>query len=223
MRAVDVGYFERYYTKLVRWVSQGRLLRDSNRGVLLVDKERALLGDQVAVRAHLTDPQFNPLTLEEVQAVLVQPDNVRKPLVLRKIKDAAREGMYAGLVTTSMEGDYRLELPVPQSPDDELLTREIRVRVPDREIEHPQRNDALLKTIADRTKGEYYVGLNAALGRGPEARPPLATVITPRDQETFLSGSRDQTFERLLAGWLMTLVCGVLFLEWTIRRLHKLA
>ena len=46
---------------------------------------------------------------------------------------------------------------------------------------------------------------------------------TPRDQETFLSGSLDQTFERLLAGWLMTLICGVLFLEWTIRRLHKLA
>jgi hypothetical protein len=95
--------------------------------------------------------------------------------------------------------------------------------VPDREIEHPQRNDVLLKTIADRTKGEYYIGMNSALGRGAEGRTPLATAITPRDQETFLSGSLDQTFERLLAGWLMTLICGVLFLEWTIRRLHKLA
>lgn len=223
VRAINDGYFERYYTKLVRWASQGRLLRDSNRGVLLVDKERALLGDQVAVRAHLTDPQFNPLTLEEVQATLVQPDKIRKPLILRKIKDAAREGMYAGQFTTAQEGDYRLELPVPQSPDDELLAREIRVRVPDREIEHPQRNDVLLKTIADRTKGEYYIGLNSAVGRGSEGRIPLATAITPRDQETFLSGSLDQTFERLLASWLMVLVCGVLFLEWTIRRLHKLA
>jgi hypothetical protein len=223
VRAVNDGYFERYYTKLVRWASQGRLLRDSNRGVLLVDKERAVLGDQVAVRANLTDPQFNPLKVEEVQAMLVQPDKVRKPLILRKVKDAAREGMYAGQFTTSMEGDYRLEVSVPQSPDDELLSREVRVRVPDREIEHPQRNDVLLKTIADRTKGEYYIGLNSALGRGSEGRTPLATAITPRDQETFLSGSLDQTFERLLAGWLMTLICGVLFLEWTIRRLHKLA
>ncbi len=223
VRAINDGFFERYYTKLVRWASQGRLLRDSNRGVLLVDKERALLGDQVAVRANLTDPQFNPLTVEEVQATLVQPDDVRKPIILRKIKDAAREGMYAGQFTTLMEGDYRLELPVPQSPDDELLSREVRVRVPDREIEHPQRNDVLLKTIADRMKGEYYVGLNSALGRSGEGRAPLASVITPRDQETFLSGSLDQTFERLLAGWLMAFICGVLFMEWTIRRLHKLA
>ncbi|MBW3597768.1 MAG: VWA domain-containing protein [Planctomycetes bacterium] len=223
VRAIDDGYFERYYTKLIRWASQGRLLRDSNRGVLLVDKERALIGDQVAIRANLTDPQFNPLTVEEVQAVLVQPDGVRKPLVLRKIKDAAREGMYAGQFTTAMEGDYRLELPVPQSPDDELLTREVRVRVPDREIERPQRNDALLRNIADRTKGDYYIGLASAVGRGSEGRVPLATAITPRDQETFLSGALDQTFERLLAGWLMALVCGVLFMEWTIRRLHKLA
>jgi hypothetical protein len=153
----------------------------------------------------------------------VQPDKVRKPLILRKVKDAAREGMYAGQFTTSMEGDYRLEVSVPQSPDDELLSREVRVRVPDREIEHPQRNDVLLKTIADRTKGDYYIGLNSALGRGSEGRTPLATALAPRDQETFLSGSLDQTFERLLAGWLMTLICGVLFLEWTIRRLHKLA
>jgi hypothetical protein len=221
VRAIDDGYFERYYMKLLRWASQGRLLRDSNRGVLLVDKERCLLGDQVAVRAHVTDPQFNPLTVEEVHAVIVQPDKNRKPLILRKIKDAAREGMYSGQFTTALEGDYRLELAVPQSPDDELLAREVRVRVPDREIERPQRNDALLKTIADRTKGEYYIGLNSALGR--EGRAPLATAIAPRDQETFLSGSLDQTFERLLAGWLMTLICGVLFLEWTIRRLHKLA
>lgn len=223
VRAVSDGYFERYYTKLVRWASQGRLLRDSNRGVLLVDKERCLLGDQVGVRAHLTDPQFNPLTVEEVQATLIQPDKVSKPLILRKIKDAAREGMYSGQFTTALEGDYRLELAIPQSPGDELLAREVRVRVPDREIEHPQRDDVLLKNIAERTKGEYYIGLDSARGRGSEGRPPLAAAITPRDQETFLSGSLDQTFERLLAGWLMTLICGVLFLEWTIRRLHKLA
>ncbi len=36
-----------YYTKLVRWVSEGRLLRDSNRGVLLVDNARAGVGDTI--------------------------------------------------------------------------------------------------------------------------------------------------------------------------------
>ncbi len=64
LRAVDPKYFETYYTKLIRWASQGRLLRDSSLGVLLVDKDRCLLGDQVTVRAVLNDLQHRPLQLE---------------------------------------------------------------------------------------------------------------------------------------------------------------
>ena len=39
------------------------------------------------------------------------------------------------------------------------------VKVPDLEKDNPQRNDALLSEIANRTKGQYYVGISAAMGR----------------------------------------------------------
>ena len=57
-------------------------------------KTAALLGDQVTIRAVLSDLQHRPLQLESVPAILLQPDGQRVPLVLRKVQDAAREGMY---------------------------------------------------------------------------------------------------------------------------------
>ncbi len=223
LRELDDAYFEQYYTKLIRWVSQGRLLQDSSRGLLLVDKDRCLLGDQVSVRAVLTDAQFQPLTTDEVSAILIQPDSTRTTLILRKLMEGGREGMFAAQFTALQEGDYRVELKVPDSPEDELLAREVRVRVPDLEIERPQRNDSLLKEIADKTGGQYAVGLDAAMNRRGLGTAPIYDLIEPQDQEAYLPGTPDKRFERLLMGWLLGLICGVLCLEWLIRRLNKLA
>ena len=43
LRSESDAYFDTYYTKLVRWVSEGRLLRDSTRGVMLVDNSKAMI------------------------------------------------------------------------------------------------------------------------------------------------------------------------------------
>lgn len=223
LRAIQDGYFEAYYTKLVRWASQGRLLRDSSRGVLLVDKDRCLLGDHISVQAILTDAQHDPLTAAQVTASLIAPDGRRSNLELRKVDDAARAGMYSAQFTAVLEGDYRVELQPPQSADNELLTREVRSRIPALETEQPQRNDALLKDLAEKTGGSYYVGFDAALNRGGAGRAPIASILEPQDQVTYLSGTPDKQFERVLMTWLMALICGVLCLEWLIRRLSKLA
>ena len=47
--ALDPADFDQFYTKLIRHVSQGRLLRGSSRGVLLVGQDRYLLGNTVEV------------------------------------------------------------------------------------------------------------------------------------------------------------------------------
>jgi hypothetical protein len=128
--------------------------------------------------------------------------------------------MYSGQFTTVRQGDYRIVLPVPDI-EDEMLTREVRVRLPAREIERPQRNDALLSEIAKTTNGTYFVSLDAAKGQGGTA--PLTNRIAAKDQETYLPGTPDRRFERLLMSWLLAIICGALSLEWLIRRLHKLA
>ncbi len=225
LREDDPSRFETYYTKLIRYVSQGRLLRDSSRGVLLVDKERCLKGDTIAVRAHLTDEQFQPLTQNEVQALLIPPQDFSQPnsipttLTLRRIEQSARPGMYAGQFTATQEGDYRVELPIAGS--DQILEAAVRSRLPDLEIERPQRNNALLSLAADQTGGYYFVGLEDALGRTGAA--PLAGRLDPPDQETYLPGTPDRNFEQLLMTWLLALIAGALCLEWLLRRTSKLA
>ena len=51
----------------------------------------------------------------------------------------------------------------------------------------------------------------------------LATLLEPQDQTTFLPGTPDKDFDRLLMTWLMGIICGALCLEWLFRRLNKLA
>lgn len=220
LRAVDETYFETYYTKLLRWVSQGRLMQDSSRGVLLVDKDRCLLGEQVVIRAILTDAQRQPLALPEVSVSLVQPDGIRKPLSLALVKESPRPGTYAGQFTAAQLGDYRLELRVPDAID-ELLSRQVRVDAPKREIERPLRNDSLLRELTSKTDGDYFIGFDDATSS--RNRPALAKVIEPQDQLTVIPGTPDRDFDRQLMLWLMGMITGLLCVEWLVRRLSKLA
>ncbi len=231
VRSVDDTYFESFYTRLIRWVSEGRRLRDSSRGVLLTDKDRALLGDAIAVRAVLQDAQFKPLQAEQVAATIIQPDSTRIPLVLRKTKDAERQGTYSEQFIALQEGDYQIELQHPAAAD-QILLRDVRVRMPALETERPERNDKLLTEIAERTGGKYFVGLQAAAegkavgqatGDKNDGNKTLVQLLKPQDQRNVLPGTPDRLFDRLLMTWLMGLICGVLCLEWLIRRLSKLA
>ena len=223
LRELEESYFERFYTKAIRWVSQGRLQRDSSRGVLLVDKDRCFKQDTVAVRANLTDAQHNPLTLAEVPANLLHPRGERTPLILKKVKDSARQGEYTAQFTAVDEGDYRVELVVPQSGGEHLLTAEVRARIPDKEIDRPQRDVVLLTTIANRSNAAYYNGMTAAVGKA--GIPSLSTRLNerPQDDYPYLPGTPDKAFDQRLSFWLLVLIGGVLSLEWIIRRLSKLA
>ena len=216
LREVDLDYFQQFYTKLLRWTSQGRLLRDSNRGVLLVDRDECYVRDQVAITAVLSDAQHQPLQDPQVPALLVQPRGPQRELTLRKVEDAAREGTYMGYFSPLTTGTYRVEL---RASLDNLLTREVRAALPKLETDLSTRNDPHLKNLAERTEGLFYTGADL----GDQAAGQLARSLDPRDQTTFLPGRLDMDFQERLMGWLMGLICGALCLEWLIRRLSKLA
>ena len=223
LRSIDETYFEQYYTKVIRWVSQGRLLRDSSRGVLLVDKDRCLMGDHVMVQAILNDSQHQPLVDDEVTASLVQPDGQRKPLLLQQVTDGTRQGMYSAQFHALMQGDYQVELEIPESAGQEFLTRDVQVRIPALEIENPRRNDPLLQEVAQMSNGEYFVGIDSVTTASSETESVLAELVAPQDQETTLPGTPDVNFEEQLMAWLIGLISGVLCLEWLFRRLSRLA
>lgn len=216
LRATDEAYFERFYTKLIRHVTQGRLLRGSHRGVLLVERDRYFLGGTVDVRAQLANARLEPLELPRTSLEVNLPDGALQTVVLAA--DPSRAGAYRGQFVVHKEGAYRLELPVPDS-ENERLTRRIQVRVPDLEREHPQRNDALLSEIATKTGGAYFIGLDAALTGGGKAKP-LVEIL--RDQSRTITTVAAPT-PLWATSAVMYALCGLLCLEWLIRRLAKLA
>ena len=222
VRKLDVGYFQEYYTKLVRWASQGRLLRDSTRGVLLTDRDRCWVGDQVAVQAILRNVHDEPLSKSSVTAVLKRPNGSTQPIVLKAAPNAVRPGSYSGQLNTSMPGKYEIALPVPDSTELEVLTTAVQASIPDRERENPQRNDALLADMAEKTGGHYYVGMQSFNVSATDPNSPH-NLILPQDQATFLTGTRNLDFQRRLMIWLMATIAMTLALEWTIRRIHRLA
>ncbi|MFN9912885.1 MAG: VWA domain-containing protein, partial [Pirellulaceae bacterium] len=161
LRDVGEGYFDTYYTKLVRWAGQGRLLKDSDRGMLLVDKEQAVVGDTVVVRAVLRDAQFQPLIQPEAVAKVLEPGGRSSQLRLRPIPDPNQAGVYVGQFITKRTGTYEVQLPIGTLADQIILTQQTVVRVPALEIQRPQRNDVLLNELATRTGGKYWIGLDS--------------------------------------------------------------
>ncbi len=218
LRTIDETYFEQFYTKLIRHVSQGRLLRGSSRGVLLVGQDRYMLGNSVEVRAQLTNARLEPLTMKSVNLQIIQPDGVARTIALQA--DRSRPGAFAGRFQATLEGTYRLELPVPESQN-ERLGRRIQVKVPDLERESPRRNDALLSAIASGTGGKYYVGMSSAIAA--DGQSPLVDQLKDRTTTVILPIAPNPQQEENWLRWMMFALCGLLCLEWLLRRLLKLA
>ena len=170
------------------------------------------------IRAQLTNLQLQPLVVPTVALEVIDQAGKVQTVTLRP--DPARAGTYAGQFTALQAGRCRLELPIPES-DNERLTREIEFRLPHLEQENVQRNDALLAHLALETGGKYYPELESALS--PGATDPIVRQLKDRTKTSILIGKPSQTLEETFMKWAMFGFCGVLCLEWLIRRLSKLA
>jgi len=215
LRQMSDDYFDTYYTKLVRWVSQGRLLRDSDRGMLLLDKQQALVGEQIGVRAILKDNQFQPLVLNKTTGRVLEPNGRSIQIDLMPLQDASQLGVYVGQFLAKQTGTYEVQLPIGSLSERQVLTQSVAIRVPTREVQRPQRNDRLLSDLAKKTGGQYSSSLSDSV-------ETLASIAT-REQVNYLPGAPDRPFQQRLMGWFMALIATALSLEWLLRRLSKLA
>jgi hypothetical protein len=220
LRSIEESHFEQFYTKLLRHVSQGRLLRGSRLGNLLLERDRYTQGSTVVVRAQLSNAQLEPLTVPDVTLQISRPDFTTQSIKL--LADKSRKGMYAGQFPALVPGGYQLELVAPDAPD-EPLTRRFTVTAPQLEIEDPRRRDELATELAKRTNGEFYIGMDAALGVGGSRS--VAALLEERDQtrQTYQTGARDPDWDH---NWMMSMlffIVGVLCVEWVVRRLFRLA
>ena len=87
--------------------------------------------------------------------------------------------------------------------------------------QNTRRNDALLRTIADGTGGKYYVGVERAID--PSGPDSLVGQLKDQTCTVILTTAPNPQWEETWLRWAMVALCGLLCLEWLIRRLVKLA
>ncbi|XZE51327.1 VWA domain-containing protein [Planctomycetaceae bacterium SH139] len=227
LRGVSVPAFDAYYTKLIRWVSEGRLLRDSNRGILLVDRPRAMVGDTITVRAILTDEQFQPLRLPQVEAKLLTPSGRTESVRLAPLAGEPREGTYTGRFLIREPGAFELRVTLGNALDEDVLRQPIQAKLPTLELERPRRNDEVLRAMASTTGGNYFPlsSDEEDFADSSASVDPLSLVntIEPQPQLTILPGTPDRDFQQRHNASLMWLLCSLLTMEWMVRRLNRLA
>jgi len=211
LRALEESFYERLWVKAVREVGQGRLLRGTNRGVLLLERSTYPLGSTIQVRANLLDPQFRELVASQVTLEVYDPSG--RPLVpgVALIGNPSRPGQFQGAFSANLPGRYRLELPIPESQ--EQAVGYIQVELPNLEYERPEQNDGLLRRLATTEFGGEYLTLAEAATALPAKLPDRSTTKTHFDVPRTLW---DQA-------WVMYLLVALLSLEWLTRKLLKLA
>jgi hypothetical protein len=214
LRAVDEEYFERFWTKAIREVGQGRLRRGTARGLLLLERNQYALGQTIRIRANLLDPQLAPLEVESVELDVFDPHGapLASPRTLKRDRERDKVGQYWADFRAAVPGTYRV-LVRPQ-PDDEKqnLTAKIDVVLPNLESDNPRQNAKLLTDLARETGGKYLT-LDKAAAELPGLLPDR--------------GERFAVDEQLRAlwdrEWVLYLLVGLLGSEWVIRKLLRLA
>ncbi|MCC6494428.1 MAG: hypothetical protein IT424_15565, partial [Pirellulales bacterium] len=197
----------------------------SSTGRLLVERDRYFIGDTAVIRAQLSTASREPYVAPQVVARVTSPGGRagRAPAVanVRMTADQTRPGNFVGQFTVSSEGSYRIELQVPDAPDEQLVKR-ITAAAPDLEFAETRRNEALLMALAKRTGGRYYASLEEAAG-GAGGVPPATKLIDSRAETKIVRGKPDDAFSESLNRALLGVICGALCVEWLLRRLLKLA
>ena len=211
LRAVDEKFFERYWIKSIREVGQGRLLRGTNRGVLLLERQTYSLGATVQIRANLLDQQFKELVAPHVNLEVVDPRGKRLIPAMQLQADKTRAGQFQGTITANLPGRYRLELPIPEST--EQVVQYLQVEVPNLEFVKPEQDAAQLQRLATTELGGKYLPLD-------RVEKELAGLLPDRSTTKIQFDVPRALWDR---EWVLYLLIGLLAVEWLTRKLLKLA
>ncbi|MDR3234781.1 MAG: VWA domain-containing protein [Planctomycetaceae bacterium] len=209
MRRSGEKVFEQITAKMIRYVSQGRLQRDSDRVSLTADKKRYSLGSAAQLRITANDAQLNPLTDP------VLPIEVQMPSGTKRTAEATLDpnvpGVYQTFVPLTEEGAWMFQLSLSGGSAPITVTQTLQVQMSGLEQERPNRNELFLERLAKESGGTYFKTLDN-LKSLPER-------IQIRSQKAVL----DAAAEEHLYSYLLAVISAALLLEWLLRRLWTLA
>lgn len=216
IRALSDQYFDRFWVRAIREVAQGRMKQGNQRLLLMPERKTYYLGQTVRIRARVFDRQLKQLEAPDVTMRLFEPDG-REVIPARKlVRDPNRVGEYVGDFRVTRQGNYRLELLDPEENEAVESTsvemEEIEVTVPKLESENTQQNIKYLRDLVADTDGDYVT---------PETALAAVPDLLPNVGEAFqIDVSSRPLWDK---SWVMYLLIALLTLEWSTRKLLKLA
>jgi len=213
LRSAADGAHERLVTQLVRHVSQGRLLRGSRQGRLLVDRDRYPVGAPVVVRLVLPTA-----TAASPPGCRVQgPDGRVSDVLLTP--EPGRGDVHRGSFVVSRAGRWQIDARLPGTGGQ--VSRGIQAQLPDRELVRPRLNRELLEAVATASAGR--TGFLEETPWTPADARTLAAALPERSRRDYETGTSDAVFKERLNALLLAAGVGLLCAEWIGRRLAKLA
>jgi hypothetical protein len=115
-------FFDRFWIKLARYASAGSRIRQNKRGVLVMGKQFTS-GNFVRLEAQMFGPDSNPLPETTEVKGFISPANSDNPKDRKEIKLNPKHtaanwgGWFQGRQLIENAGEYKIEIPVPGSPD----------------------------------------------------------------------------------------------------------
>lgn len=212
LRSLGDDVYERLVAQLVRHVAQGRLMRGSRRGRLIVEQDRVAVGGTVRIRV------VTPGTGQRPACRAVAPDGSH--VVVPLVDEPARPGTLAGGFVATREGGWLVEVE-PVAAGDERLSRRIQVQLPDRELARPRLDRGVLSQLATATGGSVRCLADGGFTRA--AAEAIAAALPDRSRREYETGAADVAFKRRLNAALLAVGAGCLCLEWVVRRFARLA
>jgi hypothetical protein len=207
LRASGESAYNRFWIRLVREMSQSRLMRGSGRAMILVDGDRFDAGSTLPVRCQILGPDYRPISQGVVPLSLTGPD--QKTTSIDMVPSASRPGFFEASITLGMPGEYRLQTLVPDST--QVLQRSITAEIPAKEFAEPTLNEAGLQQLATQTSGKY-----SPISQLKQI-PPL---LIDRTEQAVLPGAPIPLWDNT---WMLLASILLAGTEWLLRKLANLA
>lgn len=209
LRSFDDQYFDRFWTALIRELAKQRRGKAS-RAEFLNLPTSSPLGQMINFKVRVVDPEYKPYEAESIELKMVKPDGNPVFPSLRMAKDPKRPGEYRTEFRPPTSGQYRLQLPIPES--DEVTEKLLEVASSQSENLKTIQDVKLLRDITLDTGGQYL---------------PVSELETKLPELLPNKGEEFQISERIRTlwdkQWVMLLLASLLSAEWLTRKLLQLA
>ncbi len=147
---------ERFWRQVIRWLST----TSPSRLELTLERDAYSVGEQVVVRARVTDKTYAPVNDATVWLKIANPTGAIQDIQLKWALE--EEGIYKGSFTVQEEGVFKLEVSSTTAERDvQNASTQFLVAASNLEYTNPGMDAALLRKIAEASQGKFYTSANS--------------------------------------------------------------